>query len=315
MQALTRLFLKYLAAEKGCSAHTLRAYRKDLAQFQDFLLRRWKTEHLAVERVDHVAIRDFLGELHGGRRSRATMGRKVAAIRSFFRFLHKERYVQRNPATLVATPRMEKRVPRTLTPDAVAALMSAPQGAGVLALRDRAILELLYGTGARVSELASLDRENVHLEERCIRVLGKGRKERILPFGAKALAAMTDYLGRRSTIAGGRIQGAPFFLNRHGTRLSSRSVARLIDKYVCLTAPGLKVSPHTLRHCFASHLLDAGADLRAIQELLGHSSLATTQKYTHVSLQRLQQVYRRTHPRGVGPGLRRKAAPLSDPAA
>lgn len=297
MQALTRLFLKYLEGEKGCSAHTLRAYTGDLQQFTDFLRARWGVERPGIERVDHIAIRDFLGELHGSRCARATMGRKVAAIRSFFRFLHRERYVDRNPARLVSTPKKEKRVPRVLPKEQAAVLVTAPRGDSVLAVRDRAILELLYATGARVSELTALDRDDLHLEERSIRVLGKGRKERILPFGTKAQAALEAYLKVRSRIARGRIDAEPLFLNKNGSRLTSRSVARLLEKYVRVAAMQMKVSPHVLRHCFATHLLDAGADLRAIQELLGHASLATTQKYTHVSVQQLQEVYRRSHPR------------------
>lgn len=296
MLALTRLFLKYLESEKGYSPQTLRAYRSDLRQFHNFLCRQRGAGNVEPSQIDHIAIRDFLGMLHLQERSKSTAGRKVATIRSFFRFLHRERYIESNPAKLVSTPRKETRVPRVLQPTEITALIDATGVDSPLALRDRAILELLYATGMRVSELTALGGDDVHLDERFVRVLGKGRKERIIPFGTKAEVALRNYCGARSRIARRRLPEA-LFLNKNGTRLSSRSVGRLVDKYIRQTALRMKVSPHALRHSFATHLLNAGADLRVIQELLGHASLATTQKYTHVSIEQLQAVYRKAHPK------------------
>ncbi|HEY3132125.1 MAG TPA: tyrosine recombinase XerC [Acidobacteriota bacterium] len=297
MKALTRLFLKYLESEKGYSPQTLRAYRSDLAQFHDFLCAQWSVKEIEPSRVDHIAIRDFLSSLHSRERKPSTAGRKIATLRSFFKFLHRERFIESNPAKLVATPRKEKRIPRVLHVDEAAGLVTAPRGDSPLAVRDRAILELLYATGMRVSELTALDRDDVDLSQRFVRVLGKGRKERIIPFGTKAEARIRDYLQVREQIARGRLQPEALFVNKNGTRLTSRSVGRLIKKYVREAALKLKISPHTLRHSAATHLLNAGADLRMIQELLGHASLSTTQKYTHVSIEQLQTVYRKAHPK------------------
>lgn len=296
MRALTRLFLKYLESEKGYSPQTLRAYANDLRQFEDFLRAQWNVEPIEARKIDHIAIRDFLGALHSRRLKKSTASRKIAALRSFFKFLYQERYIETNPAKLVATPRAEKRIPRVLQLEEMIALLAAPAGDSPLVLRDRAILELLYATGMRVSELTALDRDDVHLDERFVRVMGKGRKERIIPFGTKAAAALRIYWQARWKIAR-QLHPEALFVNKNGTRLTSRSVGRLVDKYIRHTAIKLKISPHSLRHSFATHLLNAGADLRAIQELMGHESLATTQKYTHVSVEQLQAVYRKAHPK------------------
>ena len=297
MRALVRLFLKHLESEKGCSRETLRAYRSDLEQFRSFLSVQWGQSQVEPGRVDHIAIRDFLGTLHLNKRKKSTAGRKLATLRSFFRFLYRERYIESNPARLVATPRKERRIPRVLQLAEASALVTAPDGESPLAARDAAILELLYATGMRVAELTGLDRQDVHLDERFVRVLGKGRKERIIPFGTKAEGALRRYLRVRSDIAPGRLQAESLFVNKNGGRLTARSVGRLVDKYIRLLSLRLKISPHTLRHSFATHLLSAGADLRVIQELLGHASLATTQKYTHLSIEQLQAVYRKSHPK------------------
>lgn len=297
MRALARLFLKYLEGEKGYSPETLRAYRVDLEQFHDFLCAQWKVQQIEPRTIDHIAIRDFLGALHLKERARSTAGRKIATLRSFFRFLQREGYISSNPAKLVSTPRKEVRVPRVLQLDEVTLLITTPAEDSPLGLRDRAILELLYATGMRVSELTGLDRDDVHMDQRFVRVVGKGRKERIIPFGRKAEEALKSYGKARRQIAPGRLQPEVLFVNKNGTRLTSRSVGRLVDKYIKEAALRLKISPHVLRHSFATHLLDAGADLRVIQELLGHASLSTTQKYTHVSIEQLQAVYRKAHPK------------------
>ncbi|HEY2933958.1 MAG TPA: tyrosine recombinase XerC [Acidobacteriota bacterium] len=297
MRALTRLFLKYLEGEKGCSPETLRAYRSDLNQFQEFLCSEWKVQNIDPGRIDHIAIRAFLGILHDRNQKKSTAGRKVATLRSFFKFLHQEGYVQSNPAKLVASPRKEKRIPRVLQLSEVETLVTTPDAGSTFGLRDRAILELLYATGMRVSELTGLRKDDVQLDERFVRVVGKGRKERIIPFGTKAESALRGYWKARNRIAPGRLLPDALFLNRTGTRLTPRSVGRLVDKYILEASLKLKISPHVLRHSFATHLLNAGADLRVIQELLGHESLSTTQKYTHVSIEELRSVYRKAHPK------------------
>jgi len=245
-----------------------------------------------VAAIDHIMIRRYLALLHKECR-KSSIGRKLAALRAFFTYLVREGVVARNPAELVATPKREKKVPFHLSIDEVTALVEAPREGELLSLRDRAILETLYSCGIRVSELTGLDIGGIDLEEGLARVLGKGGKERIVPLGSKARSALAEYLAARNQTA----VADPLFINARGGRLTRRSVARIVDKYILRIATMKKVSPHTLRHTFATHLLEGGADLRAIQELLGHSSLSTTQKYTHVSIDRLMEVYDKAHPK------------------
>ena len=283
-------FCRYLATERNVSAHTLKAYLTDLELFHDFV-RREQGGAADAAAVTHLLVRRYLALLHRDC-AKSTVGRKLAAIRSFFRYLVREGSVPKNPAGLVSTPRREKKVPFHLAIDEITSLVTAPTGQEVLALRDRAILETLYSSGLRVSELTSLDVGGVDLAEGLVRVLGKGGKERIVPIGSKARGALSDYLAMR----GNPPFEAPLMINARGGRLTSRSVGRIVDKYILMLATMKKVSPHTLRHTFATHLLEGGADLRAIQELLGHASLSTTQKYTHVSIDRLMEVYDKAHP-------------------
>jgi integrase/recombinase XerC len=284
-------FYAYLATERNVSPHTVAAYRNDLDQFQRFLVADGSGP-ADPDDVTHLDVRRFLAHLHGDY-AKSSIGRKLAAVRALFQYLLREGAVTKNPAELVSTPKKEQRAPFHLTIDEITALVEAPKNATILNLRDRAILEVLYSCGIRLSELTGLGVGDIDRESRLIRVLGKGGKERIVPLGRQAARAVDAYLDERREPA----PVEPFLLNARGGRLTGRSVARIVDRYLVKLATMKKVSPHTLRHTFATHLLEGGADLRAIQELLGHASLSTTQKYTHVSIDRLMEVYDKAHPR------------------
>ena len=295
MDRLLERFTTHLSVERNVSPHTLDAYRRDLIGFQAFLRDDLKwSEHDAalLRRVDQIVLRRYLALLHR-RCRRSTIGRKLAALRSFFRFLVREGVLEINPGELVGTPRAEKYLPKTLSVDEAFALMERDASDGLLALRDRAIVETLYSCGLRIGELTGLDIEGLDLDAGLVRVLGKGRKERIVPVGRKAREALERYLEAR----GPAPADAPLFINHRGGRLTARSIQRQL-KVRLLQAGILKeATPHALRHSFATHLLAGGADLRAIQELLGHASLSTTQKYTQVDIEHLTRVYDAAHPR------------------
>jgi integrase/recombinase XerC len=306
MDDAIRAFMTFLEIQQDASVETVRSYRSDLRQFRSFLAER---RHGAEPQVlDASVIRDYLAWLAGAGDKSSSLARKLAALRSFYRFLIRTGRAQYNPALDVRTPRLPRYLPRVLSKDDAGALMEFPEGDGELVLRDRAILEVLYSTGARVSELVALDERNLMPSEGLVCLQGKGRKERIVPIGAVALDAVRAYHARRlpSSQKGSRGasgSGRPVFTNRSGRRLTSRTVARIVTKY-SRRLPGGAVSPHALRHSFATHLLDEGADLRAIQEMLGHASLNTTQKYTHLAADQLLAVYDQAHPRAarrVGP--------------
>ena len=286
-------FLDYLRYERNASAHTIAGYRSDLGQFGGFLEERG----LPLRRVDNVLIRGFMAELHLRKLKKSSSARKLAAIRSFFRFAVKKKWVSENPARMVATPKQEQHVPSFLSEHEMAGFLEIPDSGKPLDLRDRALLELLYASGIRVSELVGINLEDMSLGERLIRVRGKGKKERLLPFGRVAGERLAAYLRSRPVLVQDRVGETGLFLNYQGRRITSRSVERIVDKYIRLTAIKRRISPHSLRHSFASHLLGRGADLRVIQELLGHESLATTQKYTHLNLGQLMDVYHKSHPR------------------
>jgi integrase/recombinase XerC len=291
MNQTIEAFCRYLDSERNVSPHTLAGYRSDLEQFRAFVvLERGGDAGIAV--VDHLLVRRWLARLHKEYR-KSSIGRKLAAVRALFAWLMRTGAAEKNPAELVATPKKEKKLPFHLAIDEVTALVEAPKGAEMPSLRDRAILETLYSCGVRVSELTGLDVGGANLEAGTVRVLGKGGKERIVPLGSVAARALADYLAIRNHTP----HDVPLFINVRGGRLTRRSVARIVDKYILTLATMKKVSPHTLRHTFATHLLEGGADLRAIQELLGHASLSTTQKYTHLSIDRLMEVYDKAHPR------------------
>jgi integrase/recombinase XerC len=352
VRRLIHRFLEHIEAERNLSPHTVRAYEGDLLRFLDFLARDFLAkppEEVRPEEVDALAVRSFLAGLHAGGQGRRSQARALSAVRSLLRFACREGTLAANPAQAIPTPKLPKTLPRHLRPGEVEALLEAPTHAGhagdnassggnagsddgrndrddrdaghdrayssaaaELALRDRALFEVLYATGLRVAELVGLDWGAIDLPDRVLRVVGKGGKERMVPFGRPAAAALRAWLTVWDTVRAAAPTGSPpptgrqrraaateepVFLNHRGGRLTDRSVRRILDRWVEATALAGGVHPHTLRHTFATHLLENGADLRTIQELLGHSSLSTTQKYTHVEVERLLTVYRGAHPR------------------
>ncbi len=292
MKKATAAFLRHLENERNASPHTIKAYAEDLQQFAEHLRQELGREAQPKD-VDHLLIRAFLARLHRFGLKKTSAARKLACLRSFFRYLCREGVLTKNPARPLRSPRFEKRIPVHLDESQVAALLDVP-GEGDVALRSRAILELLYGTGIRCGELVGLDLGEVDLDERMLRVLGKGRKERVLPFGTRAQAALKAYLPARLRA---RPRGEALFVNMRGGRLTDRSVRTILTRRMEQVASTQRISPHALRHSFATHLLERGADLRAIQELLGHASLSTTQRYTHVDTRHILHIYSKTHPR------------------
>jgi integrase/recombinase XerC len=286
-------FLDFLKYEKNASPHTVSGYQRDLLQFKNYL----KNKKLNWEQADNIVIRGFLAILYEKKVKKSTSSRKLAAIRSFYQFCIQKKWMADNPAKIVSTPKQEKTVPSFLTEEEMAEFLDFPPSEKVLDLRDKAMLELLYASGIRVSELIGLNLEDLNFDERLIRVKGKGKKERMIPFGRTAEESLQIYISRRMMINKGKIDEEALFLNYRGQRLSTRSVERTVNFYIQRSAVRRKISPHSLRHSFASHLLSRGADLRVIQELLGHESLATTQKYTHMDLRHLLEVYKKSHPR------------------
>ena len=302
MRTHLHCFLEYLQLNRNASPRTVCAYESDLRQFVTFLEQYFErpADQITPREVDHHAIRGFMAELYDRGNSRSSSARRLAAIRSFGRYLRREEQIDQEPGAMVATPKQEQKVPARLEIPEVEALLAGPDVTTPLGRRDRAILELFYASGLRLSELVGLDLEDVNLSSRLVRVMGKGGKERILPFNRNAAGALRAWLGDREALVGRapvRAADAPLFLNYKGGRLSTRSVDRLVRRYVSATSARLGISPHALRHSFATHMLERGADLRAIQELLGHARLSTTQRYTHVSAAQLMSLYKKSHPR------------------
>jgi len=303
LRELMELFDHHLRYEKNASPHTISSYLSDLEQFCTFFRRMDAAGNpvdIDIRDIDHLSIREFMGHLYQKGLSKNTISRKVSTLRAFYKFLRHEELVEKNPTLLVSLPRVPKKIPPHLELDQVAALLDAPSADTDAGLRDRAILEVLYATGIRVGELVDMNMQDVNMTEGIILVRGKGRKERLVPFGDSACRALEKYYSVRQRLlfsAGeeGRDMQA-VFLNLKGGRLSARSVRRIMDRHILNLAVHLNVSPHSLRHSFATHLMNAGADLRVIQELLGHVSLSTTQKYTHLSIEQLVKVYKKTHP-------------------
>lgn len=279
-------FLRHLETERAASSHTIRAYRKDLEAFSEYA-------NCSAEAIELTDVRGFVAEQIGKGLKKSTASRRLATIRSFFRFLHREGYMKTNPARLVSTPKLPKLLPRFLTVDDTFALIEQPEGIGFLPARDKAILELLYSSGLRVSELAGLNHDDLNMREGLVKVRGKGKKERLVPIGKKAREALKAYTLEKTLL---KKTDRAFLLNRNGSRLTDRSLRRIVVKYARAALIDGRIGPHTLRHTFATHLLQDGADLRVIQELLGHASLSTTQKYTHLDITHLMDIYDKAHP-------------------
>lgn len=302
MEDAIRAFVTFLEVERGASRDTIRAYHSDLSQFVSFAksLQASQAEPFTPQAVDSLLIRSYLAKLDQHKEKKSTLARKLATLRGFYRFLLREGRVAANPADDVQTPKLPQHLPRVLTKDDANALMEFPDGHRLCDLRDRAILETLYSTGTRVSELVGMNWDDMNLRDGVVRIRGKGRKERLVPVGTVAVEAIKEYQTalQRSvlSIEESALKEAAVFRNARGGRLTVRSVERLVAGYSSRLAVG-RISPHGLRHSFATHLLDEGADLRAIQELLGHASLDTTQKYTHLAMDQLLKVYDQTHPR------------------
>jgi len=289
-------FLDYLSSERNVSINTVSAYRDDLESFTGFLCNDYFTlarDQIDLRRVDHVAVRSYLAHLARRNLKRSSIARHLSTLRTFFKYLMREGAVESNPARSVATPKREKHLPSVMQTSEITLLLEQPDLESPLGIRDRAWLELLYASGLRIGELVGIDLDNIELRVRLVKVRGKGSKERIVPFGSKAEEAIRAWLAVRHA----PVEEEAVFVNYRGERITKRSVRRLFDGYVRAAALRAGISPHTMRHSFATHLLNAGADLRGIQELLGHASLSTTQKYTHLNDWELIAVYRKAHPR------------------
>ncbi|QDT09491.1 tyrosine recombinase XerC [Planctomycetes bacterium K23_9] len=298
MRSSIAQFLRYLATERNASDLTIKAYREDLMGLVDWLeATRGNVPHPSS--LAPQDLRTFQAALQEAEYARTTISRKLASLRSFYKFLMREGIAASNPAKPLRNPRRQRKLPHVLSNDEVGRLLEAPPRESIAGLRDRAILETMYSAGLRVSELVGLRERDVDCDEQIIRVRGKGRKERISPLGSYAIKAVDAYSRKRvrSPKAESLGRDAPIFVNRFGNILTTRSVGRMLEKYIALADLDSRTSPHTLRHSFATHLLDHGADIRSVQELLGHKSLATTQIYTHVSAANLRQAYERAHPR------------------
>lgn len=294
-------FLQHLKYERNVSAHTLRNYASDLDQFKEYLFKIEKRSDIPVGEIDRLTIREWMAGLHNDHK-KTSVARKLASLRTFFQFLVREGVLETNPAKLVATPRIERKLPNHLSMEDAVRFIETPDTNTDLGRRDRAIIEFLYATGIRVGELVNINMQDIDFREKLVRVTGKRRKQRIVPFGEPALHALVHYLEETRPVflnncpAAERDNNA-VFLNYQGTRITTRSVGRMIDKYIKQCADIHNISPHSLRHSFATHLLDGGADLRDIQELLGHARLSTTQIYTQVSMEKMIEVYDRAHPK------------------
>ena len=324
MKDQLRSFLDYLRLNRNASPHTVAAYDSDMSQFLSFVAdhHRKKATELQPTDIDLPSVRAFMADLYRQGQARASVSRKLSALRTFTRYMRREGWIEGDPVALAAAPRREQKVPAHLTVDEMSTLLATPDADDPLGCRDRTILELFYASGLRLSELVGLDVEDVNLSARMVRVMGKGAKERIVPFNETTKKALGAWLKARAVLVNSQLpspksqgvttkdaknakvakrrDGDALFVNFRGARLTGRSVQRLVARYVSLCSTRFGISPHALRHSFATHLLERGADLRAIQELLGHVQLSTTQKYTHVNAAHLLDVYRKAHPRAKG---------------
>ena len=278
-------YLSYLEIEKNYSKYTLINYKIDLKEFFAFI------GEQPIEKVDYLTLRRYLAKIREKEHKPRTIARKLSSLRSFFKFLNREGYLKNNPSKLLTTPKLDKKLPEFLTEKEITQFVEAPTLKDEAGRRDRAILETLYSTGIRVSELVGLNVESIDFISNIVKVFGKGKKERLVPIGDRALQSIRDYLKKR------KHDTAALFLNKSGTRLSTRSICNITEKYIRLVGLRDSISPHALRHSFATHLLNRGADLRSVQELLGHVNLSTTQIYTHMTTEKLKSVYEKAHPR------------------
>ena len=300
MRELMASFIAHLRFEKNYSPQTVQSYSRDLEQFFRHLTAGRADKKVTPSDLDHITIREFLSRLSQAGNRKVTIARKLSALRSFFRYLYREGHLDQNPAKLVRTPRQPLKTPRFLSLTEIETILTLPPADTLKGARDRAILELLYASGLRVGELVGLNLIDLSMSRRLVRVRGKGNKERVVPFGEPSRKSLDAYLQARRRILAKHTESPKtpaLFLNLRGGRLSARSVQRNLEAYIRQAALLLDVHPHLLRHSFATHLLNNGADLRSIQELLGHESLSTTQRYTHVSIEHLQKVYRNAHPK------------------
>ncbi|NLM69814.1 MAG: tyrosine recombinase XerC [Firmicutes bacterium] len=293
MNQVIEHYFQYLRVQRNLSENTLKAYKRDLKAFSDFISEYWQID---LTEVDRHLIRDYLAVLHRKGYKNSSIAQQLAALRSFYQYLAKFGHIKSNPTQAIRVPKQNKRLPQVLSVDEADVLLSSIDTTTPLGLRDRAVFELLYAAGIRLSELTALDVERVDLQLEFVRVLGKGRKERIVPIGEYAVQALSDYLADGRPLLAKPGESA-LFVNSRGGRLTPRGVQYLLSKHIEQTAINKKISPHSLRHSFATHLLDAGADLRAVQELLGHANLSTTQIYTRISQSKLKSVYNQAHPR------------------
>jgi integrase/recombinase XerC len=310
VRAQLTAFIEHLRLNRNASAHTASAYESDITQFLDFAAQHLDQPNLEPRNLQLGTIRAFMGELYRQGHARTSVARKLSALRAFGRYLRREGLIDTDPAALAASPRRERKVPAHLSIDEMKRLLEMPDVSEPLGCRDRAILELFYASGLRLSELVGLDLDDANLRARMVRVMGKGAKERLVPFNSTTEGSLRAWLAKRAAlrtnrepvrsqrrVGWGPRTREPLFLNFRGARLTGRSVQRLVARYVSLCSTRFGISPHALRHSFATHLLERGADLRAIQELLGHVQLSTTQRYTHVNAAQLLDVYRKAHPR------------------
>lgn len=297
METTVARYLRYLKVERNASDYTIKSYREDLLSLVDFL-----TESLGTcpepSQVDPQHLRQYVAAMHDAQYARTSIARRLASMRGLFKFAQREGLVEQNPAKPLRNPRPQRKLPHFLTTEEIKSLLAAPGTDTAAGFRDRAILETMYSAGLRVSELVGINDGDLDLDDGLVRVRGKGKRERLAPLGRYAVAAIAAWLANR-VLAKGRAPTltSPVFTNKFGSRLTTRSVARMLEKYLLQTELSMKTSPHTLRHSFATHLLDGGADIRSVQELLGHKSLVTTQIYTHLSTAGLRQAYDRAHPR------------------
>lgn len=300
MRQLIREYLDHLGGVKNYSPHTITAYSNDLSQFNEFLELHGSPAPVDIAGIDRLTVRRFLGDLVEQGKGKRSAARKLSSVRSFLDFLVRKGMLEHNPASGVLSPRLPRRLPLFLSESSVEKMMQLPDRSSVRGLRDRAILEMLYGTGIRLNELIQLDSRSLDLNNDTVKVLGKGSKQRIVPLGRRAKESVKEYLSRRSECPvrpGTSRDAGALFLSDRGRRISARAVYRVVNRYIGLASDIGKKSPHILRHTFATHMVNRGADLRAVKELLGHESLSTTQLYTHVTVDRLKRIYKQAHPK------------------